>query len=104
MSKRQIVLERTILNVTDSADRWVAGYAGVITTPEETYALQVRKVDLTKLPYISEDSNVGFVMCALWAHIPTGMESVATWWCKASEVAFHVGALLQQEVSVSWRQ
>ena len=98
-----IFLERTILNVTDSADRWVAGYAALITTPEETYALQVRKVDLTKLPYISEDA-VGFVMCALWAHTHVGMESVATWWCKANEVSKHVGELLQQEVVVSWRQ
>lgn len=98
-----IFLERTILNVTDSADRWVAGYAALITTPEETYALQVRKVDLTKLPYISEDA-IGYVMCALWAHTATGMESVATWWCKASEVGKHVGELLQQEVVVSWHQ
>ena len=98
-----IFLERTILNVTDSADRWVAGYAGVIATPEETYALQVRKVDLTKLPYVSEEA-IGYVMCALWAHTATGMESVATWWCKANEVGKHVGELLQQEVTVSWHQ
>jgi hypothetical protein len=102
MSK-EIVLERTILNVSDSADRWVAGYAAIIATPEETYALQVRKVDLTKLPYVSEDS-IGYVMCALWAHTATGMESVATWWCNAHEVGKHVGELLQQEVTVSWRQ
>lgn len=102
MSK-QIILERAIINVTDSADRWVAGYAALITTPEETYALQVRKVDLTKLPYISEDA-IGYVMCALWAHTHVGMESVATWWCKANEVGKHVGELLQQEVVVSWHQ
>ena len=98
-----IFLERCILNVSDSADRWVAGYAAIIATPEETYALQVRKVDLTKLPYISEDA-VGYVMCALWAHTVTGMESVATWWCNAHEVGKHVSELLQEEVSVSWRQ
>ena len=98
-----IFLERCILNVSDSADRWVAGYAAIIATPEETYALQVRKVDLTKLPYVSEDS-IGYVMCALWAHTATGMESVATWWCNAHEVGKHVGELLQQEVSVSWHQ
>lgn len=102
MSK-EIILERTILNVTDSADRWVAGYAAIIVTPEETYALQVRKADLTKLPYISED-GIGFVMCALWAHTHVGMESVATWWCNAHEVGKHVSKLLQEEVSVSWHQ
>ena len=102
MSK-QIVLERTILNVTEPADRWVAGYAAIITTPEETYALQVRRVDLTKLPYVSEEA-IGYVMCALWAHTPTGMESVATWWCNAHEIGKHVGELLQQEVTVSWHQ
>ena len=100
MSK-QIVLERTILNVTDSADRWVCGYAAIITTPEETYALQVKSTEST--PYIS-DLNVGYVMCALWAHTHVGMESVATWWCKGSEVGKHVGELLQQEVVVSWHQ
>jgi hypothetical protein len=98
-----IFLERCILNVTDPADRWVAGYAAIITTPEETYALQVRKVDLTKLPYVSEDS-IGYVMCALWAHTATGMESVATWWCNAHEVGKHVGELLQCNVEVTWRQ
>ena len=102
MSK-EIVLERCILNVTEPADRWVAGYAAIIATPEETYALQVRKVDLTKLPYVSEDA-VGYVMCALWAHTATGMESVATWWCNAHEIGKHVGELLQQEVTVSWHQ
>lgn len=100
MSK-QIILERTILNVTDPADRWVAGYAAIITTPEETYALQVKSISDT--PYIS-DLNVGFVMCALWAHTHVGMESVATWWCKANEVGKHVSELLQQEVTVSWHQ
>jgi hypothetical protein len=98
-----IFLERCILNVTDPADRWVAGYAAIITTPEETYALQVRKVDLTKLPYVSEDS-IGYVMCALWAHTTTGMESVATWWCNVHEVGKHVGELLQCNVEVTWRQ
>ena len=98
-----IFLERTILNVTDSADRWVAGYAAIITTPEETYALQVRSVGDGKSPYIS-GVGVGFVMCALWAHTATGMESVATWWCHPHEVAKHVGELLQQEVTVSWHQ
>ena len=98
-----IFLERTILNVTEPADRWVAGYAAIIATPEETYALQVRKVDLTKLPYVSEDA-VGYVMCALLAHTATGMESVATWWCRPHEVAKHVAELLQEEVSVSWHQ
>ena len=101
MSK-EIVLERCILNVTDSADRWVAGYAAIITTPEEVYALQVKSIS-DGTPYIS-DLNVGFVMCALWAHTATGMESVATWWCNAHEVGKHVGELLQQEVSVSWHQ
>ena len=100
MSK-EITLERCILNVTDSADRWVAGYAAVVATPEETYALQVKSTEGT--PYIS-DLNVGYVMCALWAHTHVGMESVATWWCKASEVGKHVGELLQQEVTVSWHQ
>ena len=97
-----IFLERTILNVTESADRWVAGYAAIITTPEETYALQVKSIS-DGTPYIS-DLNVGFVMCALWAHTHVGMESVATWWCKANEVGKHVGELLQQEVTVSWHQ
>lgn len=97
-----IFLERTILNVTESADRWVAGYAALITTPEETYALQVKSIS-DGTPYIS-DLNVGFVMCALWAHTHVGMESVATWWCKANEVGKHVGELLQQEVTVSWHQ
>jgi hypothetical protein len=101
MSK-QIILERTILNVTDPADRWVAGYAALIVTPEETYALQVKSIS-DGTPYIS-DLNVGFVMCALWAHTHVGMESVATWWCKANEVGKHVSELLQQEVTVSWHQ
>ena len=102
MSK-EIILERTILNVTESADRWVCGYASIITTPEEVYALQVRSVGDGKSPYLS-DVGVGFVMCALWAHTHVGMESVATWWCKANEVGKHVGELLQQEVTVSWHQ
>ena len=98
-----IFLERAILNVQDSADRWVCGYAAVITTPEEVYALQVRSVGDGKSPYLS-DVGVGFVMCALWAHTATGMESVATWWCHPHEVAKHVSELLQEEVSVSWHQ
>lgn len=102
MSK-SIVLERTILNVQDSADRWVAGYAAVITTPEEVYALQVRSVGDGKSPYLS-DVGVGFVMCALWAHTATGMESVATWWCHPHEVAKHVAELLQCNVEVTWHQ
>ena len=63
----------------------------------------MRRVDLTKLPYVSEDA-IGYVMCALWAHTATGMESVATLWCNAHEVGKHVGELLQQEVTVSWHQ
>ncbi len=102
MSK-QIVLERAILNMQDSADRWVCGYASIIATPEEVYVLQVRSVGDGKSPYLS-DKVADFVMCALWAHTATGMESVATWWCHPHEVAKHVGMLLQQEVVVTWHQ
>jgi len=103
MSK-QIILERAILNAQDSADRWVCGYAAIITTPEEVYALQVRSVGDGKSPYLSDVVIVGYVMCALWAHTATGMESVATWWCNAHEVGKYVGKLLQQEVVVTWHQ
>ena len=89
----EIVMERVILNVTESPDRWVAGYAAIIATPEETYALQVKRATGTK-----------FIMCALWAHTHVGMESVASWWCEVEDFTKHVGDLLQQGVTVTWQQ
>ena len=97
----EIVMERVILNVTEPADRWVAGYAAIIATPEDTYVLQARTTSGAGM--ISQYTGPTPIMCALWAHTTTGMESVASWWCQPGDVSRELSALMQREMEVVWQ-
>ena len=96
-----IQMERAILNTTADPSLWVAGYAGMVQTPEDVFVLQCRRSDGGAL--ISPRIEPTPILCVLWAHAPHGMESIATWWGAVDSIASEVSSLMQEEVTLTWQ-
>ena len=96
-----IQMERAILNPHADPSLWVAGYAGMVQTPEDVFVLQCRRSDGGGL--ISPRIEPTPILCALWVYTPNGMESIVTWWGPVDRIAAEVSSLMQQEVTLTWQ-